>query len=267
MKAQRKAFTLIELLVVVAIITLLISILLPSLSAAREQSKRAKCLANLRSFGAANSVYASEWDGWYMPLYQNDPIAPTSAKEWTWYKAVEVRNAFGIPQRVGAPNRWPRNLMCPNATMALDAGTAEGVQVGSVYGYNVTSMRAPTWQKTVSGSLYFRGIKSNAVTRPADAFAFADALDYQVSTSWASGISATSLYIVNGWQEIRPSWQHSLIAYRHSHGANVSYFDGHAEWLPYQKLMLVNPPGGLVPALSSKQLGENARRWDYAPVE
>lgn len=49
----RSAFTLIELLVVVAIISLLLAILLPSLNAAREQAKLAKCLANMRSIGQA----------------------------------------------------------------------------------------------------------------------------------------------------------------------------------------------------------------------
>ncbi len=55
-----RAFTLIELLVVVAIIALLISILLPSLSEAREQGKRAVCLANLRSICQGMHAYASD---------------------------------------------------------------------------------------------------------------------------------------------------------------------------------------------------------------
>ncbi len=54
------AFTLIELLVVVAIIAMLISILLPSLQQARDNGKKAVCLANLRGISVATQEYANE---------------------------------------------------------------------------------------------------------------------------------------------------------------------------------------------------------------
>ncbi len=59
---KKKAFTLIELLVVVAIIALLISILLPSLSRARELSKRLVCASNVKGMGTAFKIYANDYD-------------------------------------------------------------------------------------------------------------------------------------------------------------------------------------------------------------
>src|SRR5438105_3767832 len=60
--AQR-AFTLIELLVVVAVIALLIAILLPSLSEARERGRRAVCASNLHEIGLAIYTYAHDARG------------------------------------------------------------------------------------------------------------------------------------------------------------------------------------------------------------
>jgi prepilin-type N-terminal cleavage/methylation domain-containing protein/prepilin-type processing-associated H-X9-DG protein len=64
-----KGFTLIELLVVVAIIALLISILVPSLARAREQTKQVRCGTNLQQIGVAigncqyeNKGHNPTWD-------------------------------------------------------------------------------------------------------------------------------------------------------------------------------------------------------------
>ena len=56
-------FTLIELLVVVAIIALLVSILMPALSAARYQAKDVVCKSNMRQWAMMNALYAEDYDG------------------------------------------------------------------------------------------------------------------------------------------------------------------------------------------------------------
>lgn len=60
MKSIRKAFTLIELLVVIAIIAVLISVLLPALSKAKEASNVAYCMNNLRQISVTVPMYFSD---------------------------------------------------------------------------------------------------------------------------------------------------------------------------------------------------------------
>jgi prepilin-type N-terminal cleavage/methylation domain-containing protein/prepilin-type processing-associated H-X9-DG protein len=61
----RRAFTLIELLVVVGIIAVLVEILLPVLSRAREAANRATCAANLRLLATGTIAYAQANRGRY----------------------------------------------------------------------------------------------------------------------------------------------------------------------------------------------------------
>ncbi|WP_432799494.1 prepilin-type N-terminal cleavage/methylation domain-containing protein [Poriferisphaera sp. WC338] len=58
--SQRGAFTLIELLVVISIIALLIGILLPALSAARNTARTISCASNMRQVTTALLIYATD---------------------------------------------------------------------------------------------------------------------------------------------------------------------------------------------------------------
>ena len=73
------AFTLVELLVVVSIIALLISILLPSVSRAKDRAKQMVCSANLRGISQAGLVYAADDPGENMvPIGPRDGISSSS---------------------------------------------------------------------------------------------------------------------------------------------------------------------------------------------
>jgi len=73
----RRAFTVVELLVVIGIIALLVAILLPALSKAREQSLRTACLSNLRQLGQISHLYAIDNRGWFPHRH---PTAPWPAQ-------------------------------------------------------------------------------------------------------------------------------------------------------------------------------------------
>jgi prepilin-type N-terminal cleavage/methylation domain-containing protein len=59
-KIRKNAFTLIELLVVISIIALLVSILLPAMSQAREQARMAVCSVHVSGIGKAVLIYIND---------------------------------------------------------------------------------------------------------------------------------------------------------------------------------------------------------------
>src|SRR5579884_1229128 len=63
---MRKAFTLVELFVVIGVIVVVIALLLPALSRAREQAWRAQCLSNEHQLLVACAEYEVDCDS-YLP--------------------------------------------------------------------------------------------------------------------------------------------------------------------------------------------------------
>jgi prepilin-type N-terminal cleavage/methylation domain-containing protein/prepilin-type processing-associated H-X9-DG protein len=130
--SQKSAFTLIELLTVVAIIGLLIAILLPALSQAREQSKGAACLANLRSFGTGFTAYATAnrdylcsgqadaRPGMNLPASVTD-LARTGIEQVGWIADL-VRSGSAFPGRMLCPSNPGRQIQSWGRALALPGG-------------------------------------------------------------------------------------------------------------------------------------------------
>jgi len=85
--STRRGFTLIELLVVVAIIALLIAILLPSLSKAREMAQRTTCGTNLKGQGGAFAIYAAQYND-HLPVFAGD------GSQWLHDESTQVGDTF-----------------------------------------------------------------------------------------------------------------------------------------------------------------------------
>jgi len=75
---MNKKFTLVELLVVIAIIGILVSLLMPSLSKARETTRRAVCGSNMKNIGVALQLYLKN-NKYHFPPMQ------TISNQYGWF--------------------------------------------------------------------------------------------------------------------------------------------------------------------------------------
>jgi len=195
--ARRPAagFTLVELLVVIGIIALLIAILMPVLTRARDAATRTQCLSNLRQLTYAWIAYAQENKGYI--------VDPNTVNDATW---------------VGT---------------AGNTDTEQSVREGALFKYipdtRIYFCPADTWERLRSYSIndYLNGYwptyqhikKTGQLTNSTEVMTFIEEYD---DRGYNIGSFAIDPYPGWAWVDVIAVW--------HKRGTCMSFADGHAEY-------------------------------------
>jgi prepilin-type N-terminal cleavage/methylation domain-containing protein len=147
-KGSKKGFTLVELLVVIGIIALLISILLPALSKARDQANQVACGSNMHQFYNIWQMYAADYRGYAIPCTLQAPNAAlTSSAEYDFYDPTLIgpelnKGAYmigGLNRMAGSSGDIKSLFTCPGADHTTDPNSATQAALGTVPNTTATS--------------------------------------------------------------------------------------------------------------------------------
>jgi len=243
---RAKGFTLVELLVVISIISLLMTILLPSLSRARSQARASVCMSNLRQIGFVVYLYANDYDGYLPPAYEpdnsthwwgqklSDGIDHTKGFVWPYLRSeLKKKSVYECPaQRYGSYRLQTKPPSEPD----------DPKWITSTYGYNgyYLSPEKSAWWPSIHHRPWQ---KITTVIKPAEVFAFADTLLDRDSTGKQPNVENNALldppylYKSGKWEKNT----HPTTCFRHNERVNVVFVDGHCKPMDLQGAEYTSP--------------------------
>jgi len=210
---------LIELLVVIAIIAILAAMLLPALSAAKEQGRKTACFNNNRQIILACLLYADEQNG-LLPCGSMDAPGRNAKGYLTWDELAlpygASTNVIACPShRQGRRHYWS-NANIKNGEQAHGNTRQTGVMA---YGFSV---------------------KPETLAQPSGTVAFTEIRDHQAAYAHG-GISNPG----EGWGSMLFAYEDLFILqYRHLKRETIPFCDGHVESLKSNVLMAPKLPSG-----------------------
>ena len=237
----RRAFTLVELLVVIGIIALLIAVLLPAMSKARQSAATTACLSNLRQLATAATLYAGDFHGSYPPAQYTVVQLPwTYSYNWDY---TVIRNTGS-----GEKTTWPGLLWTGRTNLRVqqcpsyDGRSATSGDPFTGYNYNTSYIGRG------EGEAIPIPAKMTQVRRACETALFGDAGATQLGTnkfmrsplrspSEKPSLSADAR--INGAQGFR---------HNNNRSTNVAFCDGHGEtrWDRFSGGLAVEPHTGFL---------------------
>lgn len=220
-----RKFTLMELLVVMAILGILLSLLLPSLSKARQESYKAVCLSNQKQQSPAFYAYSNDNSGRVAPIWHYKLAGP-----WYWKQALspyvgESDLTHHTPQLRATVEGI---FTCP-----IDDTTKNNWYKRGGYGMN---QRVDTNAEDFPG--HPQKIKHLAkVLEPSIKIIAGDASNYP-------DLSQAQELLMPNHISSQPE---ALIGKRHLNGANAIYFDGHGTYKKHNSYVPMISSGNFNP--------------------
>jgi prepilin-type N-terminal cleavage/methylation domain-containing protein len=250
-------FTLIELLVVMAIVAVLVAILLPCLSRAREAGRRAVCMGNLRQIQTAWWAYATDHgdcivngqsykhrnglnnlgEPWLTASVDLEANPQTDAEADAMMRTGVLARYVGDVRVYRCPARHRQPFM-GHYPQTPPTGWARLSSYGIVapmnywppetWAYSDRRIRE-LWNigRTV---LFVRKTSEMVEPSPSSRMVFFDlgyGWDYWGGTAWGMGLVGLHVGEGSGWGT---GWADSLLPIHHSSGTCMSFADGHSEY-------------------------------------